>query len=133
MKPNRLYWGIGAISLFLAMAVALPAGVSGIAIQDISPRSPLTWLVDSEITGLPTPQGAHLISYRSEPNDGNKPSVSAVRFQLETDGCKCDVIVRHLVALGYTHVSQQEFQREEQSISIRVEKSNLDIIKYGGP
>lgn len=133
MKTRSIHWIVGIVLMATALAMALAAFISGASRQDIPPRSLLVWLVDSEIRSMPALPHTRVISYRTEPNDGNKPSVSALRLLLENNTCECEALTRHLKALGYTAVSGQEFQRQDQSIVIRLDAPHLDIIKYGAP
>ncbi|MFG6447426.1 hypothetical protein ACG0Z6_04110 [Roseateles sp. BYS180W] len=127
-------WKFVAIAtLALALAWVGRALLVSLSLQDIAPGSAWVWLLDADVVELPAPSGARVLGYRSEPADGNRRALTAVRYWVGDASCDCEGLRQHLLARGYRRVQADEFLRGEETVEIRHNPPHVDVTKYAAP
>jgi hypothetical protein len=130
MKFSKIVLTVVLPAMVVLVVGATPFVLSSISLETISPYSPIVLILDSEITHVPVPEGAELISYRSEPVDGNKKSLTAARYRLKNASCDCEPLRQYLMSAGYAAIDENEYSREDDSVSLSIEDNLLIVAKY---
>lgn len=83
---RRLLTGVAIVAV-LSGILFVAANVVFRSVDDISSHSPLRFMVDGEIRGLPLPDPASSIRFRSEPAEGSRPQLDGASIRGgDTDG-----------------------------------------------